>query len=199
MSAASAICVAVIKMSLNIVSEALTRRGDPACREADDRQALETRSLLEQVVRRADLLRVRVHLLFAHHARLSDLAHDRALVANCLYDVACASLTLCTDEGRTLGDSAKSLAQVACTADERHLERVLVDVVLHVCRREDFGLIDVVDADGLEDLRCDRPSVQSWHMTRRRWESAHLSLHEMSYTDLGHDGDGHGLLNLLDH
>ena len=41
------------------------------------------------------------------------------------------------------------LAQVAAAADERHLERVLVDVVLLVGGGQHLGLVDVVDAERL--------------------------------------------------
>ena len=102
--------------------------------------------------RRLDVFCVRVELFLAHDAALANFAHDGTLVAHGLYDVARTCLTLCTDEGRTLGDSAKSLAQVACAADERHLERVLVDVVFFVRRGEDLGFVDVVNSDGLQDL-----------------------------------------------
>lgn len=130
-----------------------TRSGDTARSKVNDGQPLQPRGLLEEMERRLQVLRVGVQLLLAHHARLADLAHDSALVADRLDDVTRASLALSADEGGALGDTAQGLAQVACTADERHLERVLVDVVLLVGGREHLGLVDVVDADRLQDLR----------------------------------------------
>ena len=50
----------------------------------------------------------------------------------------------------------------------------MVDIV---GRGEDLGLIDVIDLDGLQDLRLDNVTDAA----------------------LGHDGDGDGLLNALDH
>lgn len=130
-----------------------TRSGDTARSKVNDGQPLQPRGLLEEMERRLQVLRVGVQLFLAHDACLADLAHDSALVADCLDDVACAGLALSADEGGALGDTAQGLAEVACTADERHLERVLVDVVLLVSRRKHLGLVDVVDTDRLQYLR----------------------------------------------
>src|SRR3712207_8183311 len=46
-------------------------------------------------------------------------------------------------------------SQVGGAAHERHGERPLVDVVGLVGRGEHLGLVDVVDADGLQHLRLD--------------------------------------------
>ena len=56
-------------------------------------------------------------------------------------------------------------------------ELVLVDVVVLVGHRQHFGLINVVDLGGFEDLGLD----------------------EVADARLRHDGDGHGLLDALDH
>ena len=92
-----------------------------------------------------------------------------AHVAHRLDDVAGAGLALGADHRRALADAAQRLAQVAAAADERHLERVLVDVVRLVGRRQHLGLVDVVDAERLEHLRLD----------------------EVADAGLGHDRDGH--------
>ena len=62
-------------------------------------------------------------------------------------------------------------------ADERDRERVLVDVVLDVGRRQHLGLVDVVDLERLEDLRLD----------------------EVADAALRHHRDRDGLLDLADH
>ena len=62
-------------------------------------------------------------------------------------------------------------------ADEGHREAPLVDVVGLVGRGEDLGLVDVVDAERLEDLCFD----------------------EVPDAGLGHDGDRHRRLDALDH
>ena len=85
---------APVRMKLEI----RTRSGKTASGEVYNRQTLETRSLLEQVERRLDLLGVDVELLLAHDTALADLAHDGALVPYGLDDVAGASLALGPDE-----------------------------------------------------------------------------------------------------
>ena len=79
----------------------------------------------------------------------ADLAADRAHVAHGLDDVAGAGLALRADHRRALGDAPQRLAQVGGAADERHLERPLVDVVGLVGGREHLGLVDVVDLERL--------------------------------------------------
>ena len=91
-------------------------------------------------------------------------------------DVAGPGLALGPDHRRAFGDPAQRLAEVRRAADERDREAPLVHVVLDVGRREDLGLVDVVDLELLEDLR----------------------LGEMPDPALGHDRDRHRLLDLLD-
>ncbi len=92
-------------------------------------------------------------------------------------DVAGAGLALRADEAGTFGNAAERLAQVGGAADERNGEGPLVDVVGLVGRGEHLALVDVVDAEGLEDL----------------------GLGEVADAGLGHDRDGDGLLDRLDH
>ena len=79
--------------------------------------------------------------------------------------------------GRTFGNAAKCLADVAAAAHERNVEVCLVNVVLIVGGCQHFTLIDVVDPDCLKDLR----------------------LYEVSDADFSHDRDGDSSLDLLDH
>ncbi len=92
-------------------------------------------------------------------------------------DVAGAGLALGADHRRALADPAQRLTEVGRAADERHLERPLVDVVDLVGRGQDLGLVDVVDLERLE----------------------HLRLGEVADPGLGHDRDRHRLLNAPDH
>ena len=71
-------------------------------------------------------------------------------------DIAGASFSLRANKRCTFGDPTERLAKVLRTTDERHLERVLVNVVLLVRRSQNFGFIDVVDTDGLYDLNNDK-------------------------------------------
>ena len=70
-------------------------------------------------------------------------------------DIAGASFSLRANKRCTFGDPTECLAKVLCTTDERYLECVLVNVVLLVCRSQNFGFIDVVDTDGLDNLNSD--------------------------------------------
>ena len=106
----------------------------------------------------------------------ADLGADAAHVAHGLDDVAGARLALGADHRRALADPPQRLAEVGRAADERDLERPLVDVVGLVGRREDLGLVDVVDLERLE----------------------HLGLGEVADPRLRHDRDRHGLLDAAD-
>ena len=91
-------------------------------------------------------------------------------------NVAGAGLAFGANQGGAFGDAAERFAKVARAADERRGEGVLVDVIHLVGGSEDFGLVDEIDANGLQDLRfC-----------------------EVADAGLGHDGDGDGCHDLLD-
>ena len=107
----------------------------------------------------------------------ADLRADPAHVAHGLDDVAGPGLALGADHRRALADAPQRLAEVGRAAHERDLERPLVDVVGLVGRRQDLGLVDVVDLERLE----------------------HLRLGEVADARLGHHRDRHGLLDALDH
>ena len=108
---------------------------------------------------------------------LLDVADDRAEMADGLDDVAGAGLALRADHRGTFGDAPECLTQIGRSADERHVERELVDVVCLVCRRQYFGLVDEVDAERLQNLSFD----------------------EVADTDLGHHRNRDGGLDALDH
>src|ERR1035437_9009501 len=129
--------------------------GDPAGDEVDHRQGAGAGDLADELDRSAELLRGGEQLVLAHRREPSQLRVDGADVTDRLNDVAGARLALGTDHRRALGDPAERLAQVAAAAHERHLEGVLVDVVRLVGGRQDLGLVDVVDAERLEDLGLD--------------------------------------------
>jgi hypothetical protein len=74
-------------------------------------------------------------------------------VLNSLNNITGTSLTLGADHSGTLRDTAQGLAKVTAAAYEGDLECGLGDVVDIVSGSEDFGFIDVVNANGLEDLR----------------------------------------------
>ena len=67
-------------------------------------------------------------------------------------DVARASLAFGTDHGGAFADAAQGFAEVAAAADEGGAKGVLFDVVGGVGGGEDFGLVNVVYAEGFENL-----------------------------------------------
>src|SRR5438876_5467155 len=131
------------------------RRRDPAGAEQHDRELLRLRDVAHEVERDAELSGLLAQLRFVETGERFDARRDLADVANGLDDVAGAGLALAADHRRAFVDPAERLAEITRAAYERHVELLLVDVVLLVRRREDLALVDVVDADGLEDLRLD--------------------------------------------
>ena len=99
-----------------------------------------------------NVLGVSVELFLAHNASLPNFALHSSLMPNSLNDITCTSLTFRTNEGGALGNATEGLAEVPSTANEWHLERMLVDVVLIIRGCEDLGLVDVVDSNCLKDL-----------------------------------------------
>ena len=133
--------------------------------------------ILDQLVRRAELLGRHEQLVLAQSLEAADLGQHVAQLADGLDDVAGPGLALGPHHRGALVDPAQGFAEVAAAAHERDLEGVLVDVVALVGRREHLRLVDVVDAERLEDLRLD----------------------EMTDARLGHDRDGDRVHDPLDH
>jgi hypothetical protein len=159
------------------MSAASAGGGDAARGEVNDGEAAEGLGLLDELEGRADLLGVDEDLILVHRREPADVAHHGAAVANRLDDVPGASLAFGANHGGTLGDAPESLAEVAAAAEHGNLEVVLVDVVNLVRGGEHLGLVDVVDPHGFQHLRLD----------------------EVPDARLGHDGDGDGILDRLDH
>lgn len=67
-------------------------------------------------------------------------------------DISGAGFALRPDHGCAFGDTTEGFAQVPAAADEGDLVVVFGDVVEVVGGSEDFGFIDVVNANGFEDL-----------------------------------------------
>lgn len=157
------------------------RSGNTASSKVDDRQTTQLGSLAQQLNVN---LKLAGELTETHNAALSksslglsNVAVDSLHVADSLDDVTSASLALGSDHGSTLGDTAQGLTEVSAAADKGDTEGALLDVALVVGGGQDLGFINVVDTQRLEDLALDK----------------------VADTGLGHDGDGDGLLDLLDH
>ena len=174
------------------------RGGDAAGGEQHDRQLAGLGDLLDQVVRRLQLLGRDVQLVVAP-ARCSRRISraDRAHVGDGVGDVAGAGLALGADHRRALGDPAQRLAEVGRAADERHGERPLVDVVGVVGRGEHLGLVDVVDAEALQHLRLGEVADPGLghHRDRDRLDDAvdHVGVAHPGHAALGADVGGHPL------
>lgn len=63
-------------------------------------------------------------------------------MVNSLNNVPTSSFTLTPNHTRALGDTPQRLSKVLGATNERHLERVLGDVVLVIGHGEDFTLCD---------------------------------------------------------
>ena len=133
--------------------------------------------LAHQLDRNLQLLSCLKELIIAQSDNVTDLLLDLAHVAHGLDDVARARLALGANHRGALGNTAQRLAQIAGAADKRHVKLGLVDVINVIGGGENLGLVDVIDLDGLQDLRLDNVTDAA----------------------LGHDGDGDGLLDALDH
>lgn len=155
--------------------------GDAAGGEVDDGEAAQLGRLPQQGGVDAELARqgpdAEVARLLQGGPRARDVGVDLAHVLDGLDDVAGAGLALGADHGGALGHAAEGLPEVAAAADEGDAEGALLDVVGLVGRRQHLALVDVVDAEGLEDLALD----------------------EVADAGFRHDGDRHGLLDRLDH
>ena len=134
------------------MSEASAGGGDAAGGEVGDGELAEFGDHADELIGRAVELGGVVELFVAEDGEGLDLADDLAHVLDGVDDVAGAGFALGADHGGAFGDAAEGLAEVARAADKRGGEGVLVDVVGLVGGREDLGLVDEVDAEGLEDL-----------------------------------------------
>src|SRR5215210_1802050 len=131
---------------------------------------------VHQLVRRAEVLRLRHQLLVFESPEPANAADYGAHVADCLDHVARSSFALRADHGRPFADAPECFAQVRRAAHEGALEEGLVYVVLLVGGGQDLGLVYVFHFQGLEDLGLD----------------------EVSDARLRHHGDGDGFLDLDD-
>ena len=151
-------------------------RRDAAGREVRDREPAVLRDPDDELERGAEVLGGRHPLVLRQERERLDLARDLAQVPDGVDDVARARLALRADHRGPFADPPKRLAEVPAAAHERHLEVVLVDVVLLVGGSQHLGLVDEVHAERLEDPR----------------------LGEVADAALRHHGDRDGGLDLAD-
>ena len=134
------------------------RGGNTASGEVNNGQTAELSSLANKFVGGLDLTGERAELRLSVLASeedttgTADLRIDSAHVLNGLDNITGASLTLSADHSGALGDAAQGLTEVTATADEGDLVAVLGNVVDIVSGGEDLGFVDVVNANGFQDL-----------------------------------------------
>ena len=151
-------------------------RGNASGREVRHRQLAGFRYHLDEFVGRGVFFGFGVEFFFAEDGEDFHLLHDLADVLDGVDYVAGAGLTFGADHGCAFGDAAQGFSEIARAADEWDFEGVLIDVVSFVGGSEDFGFVDVVDAEFLQDLRFGK----------------------MSDAALGHHGDRDGGHDLAD-
>ena len=133
--------------------------------------------ILHQLDRNGQLLCGFVKLVLAQVLNAADFRVHRTHMGDGLYNVARARFALGADHACALCNAAERFTEVTCAADERHVELGLVDVIYIVGGGEDFTFVDVVDFNGLKNLR----------------------LYEMTDAALRHDRNGNRLLNAANH
>jgi len=107
-----------------------TWSGDPSSGKIDDREPLQSRGFLQEMIRGLDILRKGIELLVVHCTRFSDLGHDGTFMADRLNDIPRTSFALGAHEGGAFRDAPKGLTKVLAPTNEGHLKGVFVDVVL---------------------------------------------------------------------
>src|SRR6266852_8061611 len=118
-----------------------------------------------------------IEFFLAEHGENLHLLHDLTNVFHGVDNVSGPGFALGADHAGAFGDPAQSFAEVTRAANERDGEGVLVDVVGFVGWGEDFGFVDVIDAEFLQNLR----------------------LSEVADAALGHHGDVHGRHDLANY
>ena len=106
----------------------------------------------DQLVGSLEFLGSNVELIFGKRGEVTDLVADLTHVRRRVGNVAGTSFTLGANHCCTFGNATERFTQVGCTADEGNGEVPLVDVVGVIGRGENLGFVDVVDAEGLQDL-----------------------------------------------
>ena len=130
----------------------ICRCRNTASGEVDDGQTAKLGDLLDELDGRPDLLCVRVELGLGKNGQETALLRHLLCVLGRCDDVAGAGFSLRPDHSCTLCNPSQGLAEILASAHEWHVVLVLVDVLTRVRRREDLGLVDVVDAKCLDDL-----------------------------------------------
>ena len=185
--------------------------GDAAGREIHDGKTVILPDRPHEIERRAKSFGFLTELILAQGTNMRNpLIHFPHMVHG-LNDVAGTRFALGSDHGGSLCYAAQSLSDIPGTADERHPEFGLVDMI-HVIRgRKHFAFIDIVNLNGLEELRLDKVSDAALGHDRNRDSfldaADHGGIRHARDTARGadirgnsfqrHDGTGSGVLSDL--
>ena len=152
-------------------------RGDPARAEQRNRELAELGDLVDELDRRPQLLgpREQLGLVGDGELRMSPRIERRCRTASTMLPVPASPFERIRHAPSAMRRSASP--RLVAPHTNGHGERPLVDVVRLVGGGEHLALVDVVDAERLEDLR----------------------LGEVADAALRHDRDGHRGLDALDH
>jgi hypothetical protein len=73
-------------------------------------------------------------------------------VADSFDDIACTSFSLGANKSSTLRNAPQRFSKIASATNERNFEPVFIDVVFVIRRRQNFGLIYIINPDSLQNL-----------------------------------------------
>ncbi|CKR20752.1 Uncharacterised protein [Mycobacterium tuberculosis] len=170
-------------------------RGDTPGGEQCDRQLARPSYLGNEFIGRLQFFCRDKQFVLRHRRQPADLTTDGPHVCGRVGDVSGPGLALGPDHGRSLADAPQRLTEIGRPTHERHREVPLVDMVGVVSGRQHLGLVDVVDAQRLQDLRLDKVADAhfSHHRDGDRGDDAldHVGVTHPRHPALGADIGGH--------
>ena len=105
---------------------------------------------LHEVKRCSEIARPGNELFFGDGGQFGDGVANCAHMAHRLNDIAAARFALAANHRRAFRDPAQRFTQILGAVNKRHVIGVLIEVVLIIRRREHFGLVDIIDAQGFK-------------------------------------------------
>lgn len=153
------------------------------------------------LIKKIDYLCSHKKFVRIHVTKATNIAVDSASVSYSFNDVACSGLALCSKHRSTFGYATEGFSQISASADKRHFEVVLVNVILLVGHRQDLTFVNIIYLYGFQNLRLNE--VTDADLTVKSISLSGLFKLAMSSESdekyLCHYGDGDGRSNLVDH
>jgi len=112
--------------------------------------------LNQQFIGRAKFLGIGHQFFFGHGLQAANIAQNLAGMAHSLDHVAGAGFAFGAHHGCAFANAAQGFAQVAAAADKRHIESVLVNVKRLIGGGQDFGFVNIIHTERLQDLRLNK-------------------------------------------